>query len=134
MYFEPRYARLYLSHVDTDHSMEVQEIGHSTVGDRLQLNCLSGLSNPTSTITWYRNGIQVRGGEKIVKSSPKNNGYLVSEVLKLNGGNPITSLDNGSKFSCSVSNPAINGNNVTKDYVLNVRCKICNIWQNIFSF
>ena len=43
------------------------------------------------------------------------------------GGAPITSEDNGSKFSCSVSNPAISGNNVTRDYTLSVRCKILNL-------
>ena len=46
------------------------------------------------------------------------------QVLRLNGGSPVTSLENGARFSCSVSNPAISGNNVTRDYTLNVRCRI----------
>ena len=43
------------------------------------------------------------------------------------GGAAITSEDNGSKFSCSVSNPAISGANVTRDYTLSVRCKMLNL-------
>ena len=49
---------------------------------------------------------------------------MVTQVLRLNGGSPVTSLENGARFSCSVSNPAISGNNVTRDYTLNVRCRI----------
>ena len=126
VYFEPRHARLYLTNINNDKSaadgLETPEVAYSAVGDRLQLNCQSGNSNPPAKFTWYRNGREVRGGQTIVKQGP-NGGHLVTQVLRLNGGDPITSLDNGSKFSCMVSNPAINGNSVTKDYTLNVRCK-----------
>ena len=64
-----------------------------------------------------------------------NGGYLVTQVYMLNGGNPISSLDNGAKYSCAVSNPAISGNTVTKDFFLNVRCKsIYNFkWKGLSS-
>ena len=98
------------------------EVAHSTSGDRVQLNCQSSNSNPPAKITWFKNGKLVRGGAIDVKPG-KYGGVKMSQVFKINEGNPITSEDNGSKFSCTASNPAINGNNVTKQYTLNVRCK-----------
>ena len=128
VYFEPRRARLYLSHVGGDSETAAPEIAHSTVGERLQLNCQSGNSNPPAKITWYKGDNEIRGGETSVKTG-RDGGYLVTQVLKLNGGNPITSEDNGSKLSCTVSNPAISGTNVTKEYTLSVRCKLLNLFQ-----
>ena len=98
------------------------EVAHSTAGDRVQLNCQSSNSNPPAKITWFKNGNEVRGGAIDVKPG-KYGGVRMSQVFKINEGNPITSEDNGSRFSCTASNPAINGNNVTKQYILNVRCK-----------
>jgi len=120
VYFEPKYSKLYLSQDNDAAPEEVREVAHSRVGDRLQLNCQSGNSNPPAKITWHKNGNEVRGGPLTWKQG-KYGGRWVTQVFKLNEGNPITSLDNGSKFSCTVSNPAINANNVTKDYILNVR-------------
>ena len=127
VYFEPRRARLYLSHVGGDSEGPAPEISHSAVGERLQLNCMSGNSNPPAKITWYKGNNEIRGGETTVRTG-RDGGYLVTQVLELNGGHPITSEDNGSKFSCSVSNPAISGNNVTRDYTLSVRCKILKLF------
>ena len=100
------------------------------MGDKAKLICDAGESNPTATITWFRNGREVRGGQKIVKQGD-HGGYLLTQEYQLNGGNPISSLDNGAKYSCSVSNPAISGNTVTKEYFLNVRCKIPLIYSVI---
>lgn len=118
VYFEPVDARLYLSMLTGAEGGP--EVAHSTSGDRVQLNCQSGNSNPSPKITWFKNGKLIRGGAVGVKPG-KYGGIKKSEVLKINDGNPITSEDNGSKFSCTVSNPAINSNNVTREYTLNVR-------------
>jgi len=118
VYFEPRDARLYLSMLGTAEGGP--EVAHSTAGDRVQLNCQSSNSNPPAKITWFKNGNEVRGGAIDVKPG-KYGGVRMSQVFKINEGNPITSEDNGSRFSCTASNPAINGNNVTKQYILNVR-------------
>jgi len=118
VYFEPVDARLYLSMLSSAEGGP--EVAHSTSGDRVQLNCQSSNSNPPAKITWYRNGKLVQGGSQDVKPG-KYGGVKMSQVFKINEGNPITSEDNGSKFSCTASNPAINGNNVTKQYTLNVR-------------
>lgn len=120
VYFSPRRARLYLSKVGGNKESPAPEITYSAVGERLQLNCMSGNSNPPAKITWYKGNNEIRGGETTVRTG-RDGGYLVTQVLELNGGQPITSEDNGAKFSCSVSNPAISGNNVTRDYTLSVR-------------
>ena len=103
--------------------MEGPSLTHSQVGEKLQLNCQAGNSNPPAKIAWYRNGQLVTGGETIVKPGD-NGGYIVTQIYQVNGGNPITSMDNQALYKCVVTNPAISGNNVAEEYRLNVRCEL----------
>ena len=120
MYFEPRSARLYLTKLSA--GVEGGELHHSSVGERLQLNCQAGNSNPPAKIAWYKSGQLVTGGETIVKPGA-NGGYVVTQIYKINGGNSVTYQDNEAKYKCVVTNPAINGKNVAEEFVLNVRCE-----------
>ena len=120
VYFEPRTARLYLTKLTT--GLDGREKLYSHVGERLQLNCQAGNSNPPPKFAWYKNGQLVTGGETVVKPG-NHGGYIVTQTYQVNGGNPVTFQANNTSYKCVVTNPAINGKNVAQEYVLDVRCE-----------
>lgn len=114
VYFEPLEAKLYLSR-----TAEGPEVYKSRAGDNLRLVCQSGNSNPAAKITWFKNGKEVRGGE--YRDRPDQyGGVRRSQEMLINEGNPVTSADDDTKFACTISNPAINGQNITREYTLTV--------------
>merc|ERR1719192_1764493 len=117
VYFEPDSARLYLSRADPSSG---PEIVRAQVGERLQLNCAAGNSHPAAKITWFKNGVEVRAEGPISSSQGNYGGVKVTQVFLINEGQPVTSGDNGSNFTCLVQNPAIQGRNITRKFSLNV--------------
>ena len=91
-------------------------------GETVELHCDVSSSHPPPRIRWFRNGVEVLG----VKNGGKEGefgGIRLSNKFLVNGGKPVTPDHNGSKFSCVADNPTIPNYNITKDFILNVRCK-----------
>lgn len=88
----------------------------------LQLNCEAGNSHPPAKITWFKNGRETQGG-LFSHSQGKFGGVRLTQIFRINEGQPLASKNNGENYTCIVANPAINGKNITRHFKLTVRCK-----------
>ncbi|VDO92534.1 unnamed protein product [Soboliphyme baturini] len=73
------------------------------VGESAQLTCETGSSNPAPVVSWWRNGDQLNGVYVHNKSS-NFYGWEVKSKLII----PVTSNEDGMKYICRATNPALN--------------------------
>ena len=95
----------------------------ATAGNSAVLRCVSGSSNPGTTLTWSRDGMDQTNTSPQPDSDGSNGGIITTLDIATN---VLTKDDNGAVFQCSASNDAVTCGvdiDVTDSCTLNVQCK-----------
>lgn len=72
-------------------------------GQKVTLTCETGSSHPQSTITWWKDGLQLSGGVDDVVADAPHGGKTAKNVLVVN----VTADDDRANYMCQATNKAL---------------------------
>ncbi|XP_071806842.1 nephrin-like isoform X6 [Asterias amurensis] len=102
-------------------SVSIMACVTATAGNSAVLRCVSGSSNPATTLTWLKDGMDQTNTSLQPVSDGSNGGIITTLDITTS---VLTKDDNGSVFQCSVSNDAVTCGvdiDVTDSCTLNVQ-------------